>query len=196
MAESEATATIVRYRDGDTPLTLPGLAVVGVKLLGIYMLLQALPQLRYLPSLLWEARGGGEWEWARLGYLLPYGSYFVLAVILLGASGWVVTRIMRIPPGEVAPLTGDEHFQAVAFSVAGVLLIAWGAAGIASHVAYVAQVQAARNSGSTVSDAGYGGLAYPVVEAAAGAVLFLRGRGLAALWHRMRYGGVRVKPAE
>lgn len=196
MADSEATATVVRYREGDTPVTLPGLAVVGVKLLGVYTLLQALPNLTYLPSLLWEARGGGQWEWARLGYLLPYVAYLLLAIILLGASGWVVTRIMRIPAGEAAPPTADEHFQGVAFSVAGVLLFAWGVAGIASHVAYVAQVEAARNSGSTVADAGYSGLAYPVVEAAAGALLFLRGRGLAALWHRMRYGGIRVKPAD
>jgi hypothetical protein len=195
MAESETTATVVRYREGDTPVTLPGLAVVGVKLLGVYMMLQALPQLTYLPTLLWEARGGGTEGWVRLGYLLPYGCYLLLGIILLGASGWVVTRIMRIPPGEVAPLTGNEHFQGVAFSVVGLLLIAWGA-GIASHVAHFAQTQAARNSGAAVADVGYSGLAYPVVEAAAGAVLFLRGRGLAALWHRMRYGGVRVKPAE
>lgn len=39
-------------------------------------------------------------------------------------------------------------------------------------------------------------VAEPLVELVLGVVLFLRARGLAALWHRMRYGGVRVRPAE
>jgi hypothetical protein len=35
-----------------------------------------------------------------------------------------------------------------------------------------------------------------VISAAAGVVLFLRGRGPASLWHSMRCGGVRVREAE
>ena len=66
MSESEATdSTVVNYREGDTPVPLPGLAIIGVKLLGLYALIQSVPQLVYLPILIWQGVLGPGSDWVR-----------------------------------------------------------------------------------------------------------------------------------
>jgi hypothetical protein len=192
MPEPEASVEAVSYRVGDTPVPLPALAVVGVKLLGLYALIHAIPQVFSLPLYLWPS---ASWSpYALLG-MLPMATYVAIGVILLWQAEWVVRRVARIPIGETAPVTFNEHFQGVAFSVVGVILIAWGLADIAEHIAEFAYIEANRNAGAVIPAGGYTSVVEPLVELAAGVVLFLRGRGLAALWHRMRYGGVRVRDA-
>jgi hypothetical protein len=192
MPETGSSVEAVSYRVGDTPVPLPGLAVVGVKLLGLYALIHAIPQVfsfpLYLgPSALWS-------PYALLG-MLPMATYVAIGLMLLWQAEWVVRRVARIPMGETAPVTFNEHFQGVAFSVVGVVLISWALADLAEQIAQFAYIEANRNSGAVLPAMGYTGVVEPLVELAAGVVLFLRGRGLAALWHRMRYGGVRVRDA-
>jgi hypothetical protein len=192
MPEPEASVEAVSYRVGDTPVPLPGLAVVGVKLLGLYALIHAIPQVFSLPLYLWPA---ASWSpYALLG-MLPMATYLAIGVMLLWRAEWVVGRVARIPTGETPPVTFNEHFQGVAFSVVGVVLIAWALTDLAEDVAQFAYIEANRNTGAVIPAMGYTGVVEPLVELAAGVALFLRGRGLAALWHRMRYRGVRVRDA-
>ncbi len=188
MAENDAPAA-VEYQTGPVEVTLPGVAVVGVKLLGLYALLLATTYLVYIPALFIS---GGRARWAEaLIYALPAASYIAAGIVLLFGSEWVVARILGVSHGGLPPTSFDEHFQAMAFSIVGVLLIVWGAAGGAQAVANYAAEQGLIASG-LVPDGGWDFtlLAEPAVELVGGLVLFLRGRGLAALWHRMRYGGI------
>jgi hypothetical protein len=185
----------VEYQVGRVELALPDVAVVGVKLLGLYSLLLCVPYLTYLP-LPWVARGPGGSTWEMGEYALPGACYVAVGLVLLFGAEWVVTRVMGVRGGVVPPLPVSQHFQAMAFSFAGVLFAVDGLAELAAQVANFAEIQSQRSAGNVVEDPQWYFLAHPVVELAAGLVLFLRGRGLAALWHRMRYGGVRVREAE
>lgn len=193
MTEGEPSGGAVSYREGDTPVALPGLAVVGVKLLGLYALMWAVPQLMYLPMYLLNP--GQSARYMLLG-ALPPACYAAVGVVLIWNAEWVVSRILRVPDAETPPVMATEHFQAVAFSVVGVLLMSWAVLGLANAVVTYAIAEARRNAGAIVSDVALRDVTYPLVEAAAGLFLFLRGPGLAALWHRMRYGGVRVREVE
>jgi hypothetical protein len=197
MAEGEVTgATVVSYREGDTPVPLPGLAIVGVKLLGLYAIIQALPQLTLLPLLIWDGVTPWSTAWVRLTFALPQVCYLVIGIVLMRKTDWVVTRVARIPAGDEPSLSANEYVQGIAFSLVGVLLMTWGLAGVVGHLSRFAALQAQRGAGNVVADLGVRGAVEPLVELVLGLYLFLRGRGLAALWHRMRYGGVRVREVE
>src|SRR5678809_166977 len=49
MTEGESSAGAVSYREGDTPVTLPGLSVVGVKLIGLYLVVRTISQSVAMP---------------------------------------------------------------------------------------------------------------------------------------------------
>jgi len=130
MAEGEIATTVVSYREGDAPVALPALAVVAVKLLGLSELIQAIPQIVYLPMLIRDALAmGGGIEWVRLTYLLVNFCDLAIGIFLLWKAEWVVKRVV-VPANETPPMTFDEHFQGVAFSIVGVLLIVCGVGGV------------------------------------------------------------------
>jgi hypothetical protein len=191
--QSSVPTATVSYRLGDTPVALPGLALVGVKLIGLYALVVAVPQLLYLP--LYALEPGRSARYLIMG-LLPPAAYAAIGAMLLWKAEWVVSRMLRVTEGDAPAITATEHFQAIAFSVVGVLLMAWGVMGVAGVASRYVMAEGLRGSGMIVSSLPARDIVSPVVEGAAGLYLFLRGRGLAALWHRMRYGGVRVREAE
>lgn len=192
MPEKEGVTQPVSYRQGNTPLALPGLALVGVKLLGIDAILHSLPELFSFPAYLSYSGGG---TYALLG-LLPAAAYLAVGIVLLWNAEWVVTRIIRVTSGDAPSVMVDEHFQAITFSLIGVALAVWGLAGLARALGSYVSMETASTGGPVMSEFPVAAVAEPLVELVLGVVLFLRGRGLAALWHRMRYGGVRVRPAE
>jgi hypothetical protein len=182
----------VSYRQGDTPIALPGLAVVGVKLIGLYTLAIALPQLMYFPFYLLNP--GMTARYMLIGALAP-AAYAGVGAALIWNAEWIVSRIMRVSQGDAPPVTATEHFQGVAFSIVGVVLMVRALIGAMEVVVAFAITEGVRGGGAVVSDMPLSRFAGPVVEVAAGLYLFLRGPGVAALWHRMRYGGVRVRDA-
>jgi hypothetical protein len=113
-------------------------------------------------------------------------------IFLIWQGEWVVSRVFRLHKGGAPPLTVGEHAQAIGFSIAGVLLMTWGLAdlgGLAGR-AVLSRVLELDDQVEFIR------FLDPLIEFVAGLVLFLRARGLAALWHRIRYGGVRVRAAE
>jgi hypothetical protein len=94
---------------------------------------------------------------------------------------------MGVSRGGLPPTPVDEHFHAMAFSVVGVVLIVSGLADTASIIGNHAAEESLRQSGMVVESWSIAPLAKPAVELVAGLLLFLRGRGLASLWHRMRH---------
>jgi hypothetical protein len=193
MTEGESPVASVRYREGDTPIALPGLAVVAVKLMGLYSIIVGVPQLVFAPMFLFGSSGGSMF----LPSLVYPGLQIAVGVFLLACAEWVVARIVRVPDEDALPVTPNEHFQGVAFSIVGVLLMTWAAAEIAKYFGAALMSEASRGRGAVVGSVfRFQDYIRPLVELAAGLYLFLRGRGLASLWHRMRYGGVRVREVE
>ncbi len=86
MAESESPAA-VQYQTGPVEVTLPGLAVVGVKLLGLYSFLLAVPHVTLLPSVFMMTRAATTEIW--LSYALPAACYVA-----------VVSRCCSVPDGS------------------------------------------------------------------------------------------------
>lgn len=193
MGEDQGPAPIA-YRTADVPLTMPVLAVVGVKLLGLYAFLLAFPHLAVVPQAL-SRRSEFPW-YVLLGFAMPAVCYLGLGAVLLFMADWLVVRVMRVPDGVLPTTSFGEHFQAIAFSIVGVLVIVWGLGALAGRVSNWAANEGARAAGQVVQDYGVALFAEPITLLVVGTVLFLRGRGLASLWHRMRYGGVRAREAE
>ena len=193
MAENEPPAA-VHYQAGPADVTLAGLAAVGVKLMGLSALLLSIPHVTLLPSMfLMSGRTPTE---VRLSYALPAAAYVAAGVVLLFGAEWVVARVLRVPRGGLPPTAADERLQAVAFSLLGVLLMMWGAAELARAVGNYLLERAFADQGLPLAAPDYGRLVESTIELLGGVTLFFGGRGLAALWHRMRYGGVRVRTAE
>ena len=193
MAESETPAA-VQYQAGPVDVTLAGLAVVGVKLMGLSALLLSVPHLTLLPSMFVMSGSTPAEVW--MSYALPGAAYLAAGVLLLFGAEWVVARVLRVPRGGLPATAVDERVQSIAFSLLGVLLIVWGGAELAGALAGYLLERGLADEALPLAGANYGGFVEPVVELSAGTGLFLGGRGLAAVWHRTRYGGVRVRPAE
>jgi hypothetical protein len=193
MAEDEASARAVNYRQGDTPVTLPGLVIVGVKLIGLYLVVRTISQAIAMPFYFSEF-AATSFRLA-VGALLPLLLDVAIGVILIWKADWIASH-MRVPAVDMLPVSPNEHFQAVAFSIVGLILIVWALAEVASVLATFLENQGLQNAGSVVHAMGLGMLIHPLVLVALGLYLFLRGPGLASLWHRMRYGGVRVREVE
>ncbi|MDQ3441106.1 MAG: hypothetical protein M3478_12235, partial [Planctomycetota bacterium] len=119
--EQDAEHVAVGY--GSAPVALPELALVGVKLLGLYALVHAIPMALSLPLYVFY---GERRNLYALLEMLPAASYFALGIALIWNADWVVGRMLRVRSGEAPPMTFNEHFQAIAFSVVGVMLAAWG----------------------------------------------------------------------
>jgi hypothetical protein len=193
MTEGESSAGAVSYREGDTPVTLPGLSVVGVKLIGLYLVVRTISQSVAMPFYFPEF--ASQSVRLLLGAIMPSLIDVAIGVVLIFKAEWIVMR-MRVSADKALPISPNEHFQGVAFSILGVVLMVWALADIALLLATFVQNNALQNAGNVVEEFSLGTLAHPIVFGTSGLLLFLRRRGLASLWHRMRYGGVRVREVE
>ncbi|HEV2295290.1 MAG TPA: hypothetical protein VGR35_15670 [Tepidisphaeraceae bacterium] len=193
MHENETRAAM-QYQAGPVEVTLAGMAVVGVKLMGLYALLLGIPHVTLIPSIFLMTRSASMEMW--LSYALPGAAYLAAGVVLLFGAEGIVARVLRVTRGSLPPTEFDQRFQAMAFSLLGVLLIVWGGAALAQAVANYILEQSLVHEGLPSAGLNYSMLVEPTVEILAGLALFLGGAGLAGLWHRMRYGGVRVRAAD
>ena len=191
MSESEAevvSVPTVEYGTtagtGEQRATLHDVVLVVLRLIGVYAIIQAVPYLSYVPFVF-------TFDANAVMTLLPAACWVGLGIFLITNAGWVAGRLVQVPQRAGVPSTpAGEQFQAVAFSVAGVMLAVWGLAGLAGKVAGLVAAEGARSAGQVVPSETLEWLAEPAVETALGVFLFLRARGLAALWHRLQMAGL------
>jgi hypothetical protein len=193
MADDETPAAAVSYATSDTPVALPELALLGVKLIGLYTIVRGV---FHIFNLSWILLNPDARQTIYLVEHLQLATNLVTGVLLIWRADWVVTRIIRVPRGEAPPVQASEHFQAIGFSLVGVLLMAWGLSELAYVFGRYVLSQWLFKQGAVDEALPLERFINPFVEFGCGLVLFLRGHGLAALWHRMRYGGVRVRPTD
>lgn len=132
-------STALSYADSSTPdpdgggVTRRDVATLAVKVVGVYMILQAFPALVSIGQLGFSGLSGVSTSlWAY--YLGMLGFYVGLGVLLLVCGQRIASRVLPKPTASasVAPAPwSPAELQAVAFSVLGVtLIVVWGLPGL------------------------------------------------------------------
>jgi hypothetical protein len=178
-------------------LTKYDLAVLTVRLCGLYALFQALTYASYLPMYFAyrnSVSAGTDWHIGLLSACVPCVLFALAGVALLRYPN----RVARVAFPELASAAhlsiAGRDLQAVLFSVVGVVMIA---VAIPTAVRLAFQHYLGRMAGTRdellriVPDA-----AFLLVEIIIGLLLFARGKALAALWHRLRTAGLHVERTE
>lgn len=184
-------AGVVEYQrtGGGDGLTKFDLAMLVVKGTGLYALLSAATYASYVPLGVSQMGSASASAWLITSYLIPMGVFLAIGLFALIKA----TMIARWVFPEFAAQSGltvtGRDFQAAALAVVGVCLVAEALPRAMSFIASYAL--SGPSSGSewavTTIEAG--------AEMVIGVLLFLRGRGIARLWEKIRYGGI-VKPGE
>jgi hypothetical protein len=165
-------------------VTLGGIAV---KLLGVYCIVLALPFLSLLANLLNQGSRMTA-SWFVIG-TSPYVIYTALGIALMRAGDWVAMRVFARGP-ILTPMRGPEgeYWQAMAFSIVGVLAVLHALPSLFSLGYYAIQFP----TRSLLR----GDVFVPAMQAVLGIILFLGGKGLARFWHRVRTAGTPQESAQ
>lgn len=181
---------------------------VILKLLGIYTIIEALFLLQglgVLPLLSMIASGSddiGRGAWLYVAMFVPFGLFVIVAILLLACSGNIARFIIK-DDGDVSlpgPLSGRE-FQAICFSVVGVLVFLLGIPRLSQLFTYLYYLISQYGSGQIVQGqlvtrALQVGISV-AIQCGLAIILFFRAKGLVNFWHRIqitRY--VKIEEAE
>jgi hypothetical protein len=201
--ESLRSAQSLPYADGGSDLEFGELyvrasrfdvAVVALRLLGIYVLMQGAVTVTWVVSAIRALLDGGGLS--RLiqfmVQLLPFAICMAVGIYLLKLAPALALRILpRRGGGENVPAdereTGSVSLQAVGFSIAGAVVVALAV----PRFCYSLFSTFLRNSdvySPPTNLYGYlNALLQPTLEIAFGVWLFVGSRRLAAYWHRIRH---------
>ncbi|MDB5353775.1 MAG: hypothetical protein JWN24_228 [Phycisphaerales bacterium] len=171
-------------------ITRGDVACIAVKLIGVYVFLQA------FPVLVFAATGSTRYGRFDLQYL---ATSMIVPAVLCGVGVFLFARAPRlgrhllptIVPAQLEQHShGPTQFHAMALSVAGLVLFAWSA----PHLAWFGYSVLAGDSGQSIQRSLSSRVAgsSPTLfihggQAALGVWLFLGSKGLAAWWARLRH---------
>lgn len=186
--ESSSAPVPLSYDLGQGAPTRFDIAVIGLRLLGVYALLHALPLLA-MPFMVFD---GSFDTWQTLWYFVTPSAHAAAGVLLLFQTSWLAARILPRggSMGAMAVSPSGRDYQAIAFSVVGLIVALLAVADLAEVVLrYMPSI-----AGGYVLEMEIWGPA--IIQFALGVILFFQGPGLANLWSHLRTGGVRVRPLE
>ncbi|MCG3150411.1 MAG: hypothetical protein PCFJNLEI_03896 [Verrucomicrobiae bacterium] len=174
-------------------MTKREIASLGLKLLGVYALLTTLwviPLVVELLSNLGRTRTNAEVYWLTVaGVSLQATASLVTGFVLLRYSNWLAAKM--VPAGEPAatsesPATSLREWQAIAFSVLGLYLIAAGFPRLAAFAAQLleAKINALPNMPAMIRRSALIGAIVPCAQMILGVVIFFKARALVAWWER------------
>jgi hypothetical protein len=182
-------------QDPDERLTIGNVAVLSVRLLAVYCLLQSVPLLYLLPTLVLMLPRVSSAEdmvaYAATG-LAPM-IYLAVGVTLLAKSRRVALRLVGASPdrdveGSVRIRATGRALQSLAFAVVGVVVFIDGATEFVHVVAtgYRSSEVSGHDLPTSVLKENLAGLLSAVITAGAGALLFFGSQRLSRFWHRTR----------
>ena len=185
-AATEASEAMpIAYADPSTPqphslssgVTRGDVAALTIRIAGVYVILQLLPFTAYAFQYSFLSQYG--WR-----LLIMFVVYAGVGTFLFTQAGWLARWLLPKQVGDgVPPRAGSpDLLQAVAFSVVGVLLGAWGC----QDVAYLIWRYTFESIRSLPHESV--GLTWfkPTVELAMGAWLFFGSKRLSRYWRRMQ----------
>jgi hypothetical protein len=184
MSEPEQQQTL-SYETPPTAITGLALGTIGLQLVGLYCFINALPVLGMIAGFM--GMGRGAVAESVLAAFIPFAAYAAMGVLLIRFAPRISVWLFRdnaagVMAGPVAPGTG-QYIQAIAFAVAGAVLVVTTLPNIVSLIWYAFSDMGAGFPASSM-------LIEPVMRFLAGLALFLQSKGLARLWHKIRAGGV------
>ena len=181
---------------------------VIVKLLGIYAIIQSLPLLQPLGTLLGViSRVSDDFPhqaWLYVGMSVPFLLVVIVAILLLVCSGKIARFIIK-DDGDLSLLSplSSRQFQAICFSAVGVFVFLGALPQLSRlfmHLWQVFQLKKQYANGQftqrpLISTCLAG---IPVaIQCGLAIILFFRSTGLANLWHRIQIARyVKVEQAE
>lgn len=156
-------------------------AVIALRLIGIYILVQAaLLGAMLIPGIVSAFSISTVLKELILPLVLIAGVAGVGGCLLV-FSEWIGRRILpRDGGGPAAGALDSSTWQAIAFAVLGVYLIVESMPRIVANTVYYGFGESEIMGAQRLSD---------LVQIAVGVVLFFQARGLAGLWHKLRTGG-------
>lgn len=190
--KDETTQSVLEYAGSapSAPTPLAQLAGLLLKILAIYFIVEAIPNLEGM--FFWTDPGRKfslELVYPlciALGYLLPAG-------ILLWKAKKIGPRLVNSGAGGVSgSQLNTLDLQSVAFSVLGVYLMVRATPDLVSSLYWMLRDARWQAYGPVERLRIFIG---PACELAFGVLLFFRARGIAAIWHRARRAGM-VHPEE
>jgi hypothetical protein len=181
-------STPLAGEDYHAPMSRGDVAVLAIRLLGVFLMIQGSAFLGMLGMVFSGLRSGVEGLGSALALTAPYGIYFSLGIVLVATAGWVGPKLLPNVrrSDDAAGRASARDIQAVGFSVVGVTIAVWSIAELASAIWYLVFRTARRSDDRTAWDMASPLLVQFAVKAGVGVVLFLGAKGLATLWHRVR----------
>lgn len=180
--EGLISAEPIEYARPTTPhvnlasgITRGDIAALAVRLVGIYMVVVALPAIGYVIAWLvgpmrWSRQA--EFYWLYELVFLGGGAFMIVKAAMIG--GWLLPKATMNP--DVLPATGSPHeLQAAAFSVVGVIL---AVSACPSLIGFLADYGSGTHGQIRES-------VRPGVELVVGLLLFFRGKRLARYWQAL-----------
>jgi hypothetical protein len=180
--------------DPNAPLTTGSVAILAVRLLGVYCLIQGAPILYQLPALAFMI-SNVEWRQAIMYALVSLSPaiYLGVGVLLLARSRPIAMFVLGARPSagpdEPAPSRVDGHaLQSLAFAVVGVVLFVQGMSELVLLFAsgFRDSEISGRDIPSSIVQGNTPRLLAAVVRGGAGAWLFFGAKRLASYWLRVR----------
>ena len=178
-------------------MTTRSLAFVGIRLLGIYLVVRELSTV----SILVTAMPGFPDKTQRIysfTYILPILAIFIYGLCLVALAPRLASRFVRDEPGGSEPKSvSSQEIQSLAFSIAGVIIVCLAAPEVVHNAAMIVLTRSQALPGEmnaplqqqlSVKLISHG------FQAILGLCLFLRARGLAWFWHRIQTAGVYRDP--
>jgi hypothetical protein len=172
-------------------------AVLVVKVLAVCCVLQGLPLVGQVPSFIYYMMYGGQPITIVdvMIWIAPQVIYLGTGVLLWLLSGSMARHLVATPAGETAELPAPSELLMAGCAIIGVLLIVWGIMDLGHVVIILYDTDIAMR----FTRLGYpqtleGGLIMGGLQLLLGLILFLRARGLALLWQKIRTGGVQETP--
>src|SRR4051812_224980 len=136
------------------PMTRGDVAVLALRLLGVFAIIQGSAFLAVLGSVFSSLGSGAGVVWATLAVAAPYGIYLGVGIVLFATAGWIGPKLLRDArrSDDAAGRASARDIQSVAFSVVGVAVAVWSVGELASAIWYLTFRSARRDEDHTAWD--------------------------------------------
>ena len=173
------------------------LAIVGLRLLAVYCFVQAIPLFSafgLVAAMFSPDAFRGSPSTAIFTSLLPGGSLLILAIMLFFFSGPLARRLSSsLPSDTTESICTFEQFQALAFAVAGILILATSLPNLGRAAQDLFILYSYHKQGGTnPADRVFSNWLYSIgvfAQLAVGLLLLLNAKGFRNAWHRLRTAG-------
>jgi hypothetical protein len=174
-------------------MTSINLAIVGLRLLAVYCFVQAIPLFSAF-GLLAAMYASDSFRGSIFTSLLPGGSLLVLAVVLFVFSEPLARRLASSPSADAKEsVCTFEQLQALAFAVAGILILATALPSLGRAVQSLVVLYSYHKEGGTnPADRVFSSWLYSIgvfAQLVVGVLLLLNPKGFRNVWRYLRTAG-------